>query len=152
MEHKKCYLQKYLRRFETFHSEQKILPWQMKRIATGVSCIFIIVLFLLVLPRNAPFCEGFQGFVNVYFCCTLGKIGQDGASCCYLLVVKLAVTGKFLLLRIIFQKQFVHICLQEYFLLHQLPYQDNPLMPLLNHYLPTELQDLVHPQKYQHIF
>lgn len=31
MEHKKCYLQKYLRRFETFHSEQKILPWQTMR-------------------------------------------------------------------------------------------------------------------------
>jgi len=68
-----------------------MLPWQMKRIATGVSCIFIIVLFLLDLPRNALFYEGFRGFVNVYFCCTLGKIGQDGASCYYLLVVKLVV-------------------------------------------------------------
>ena len=33
--------------------ERQMLPWQMKRIATGVSCIFIIVLFLLVLSRNA---------------------------------------------------------------------------------------------------
>ena len=32
--------------------ERQMLPWQMKR-------TFIIVLFLLVLPGNALFCEGF---------------------------------------------------------------------------------------------
>ena len=31
------------------------MPWQMKS-------IFIIVLFLLVLPRNAPFCKDFWGY------------------------------------------------------------------------------------------
>ena len=38
---------------EGMHYHKTGVPWQMKRIATGVSCIFIIVLFLLVLPRNA---------------------------------------------------------------------------------------------------
>ena len=104
---------------------------------------------------SGRFARCFAYFARVYgdfmVCseiCDCGKSEQNPASCYCLLVV----TGKFLLLRIIFQKQFVHICLQEYFLLHQLPYWDNHLMPLLNHYLPTELQDLVHPQKYQHIF
>nr|DAF24224.1 MAG TPA: hypothetical protein [Caudoviricetes sp.] len=35
------------------HSFPTDLPWQMKS-------TFIIVLFLLVLPRNALFCEGFR--------------------------------------------------------------------------------------------
>ena len=38
---------------EGMHYHKTGVPWQMKRIATGVSCIFIIVLFLLELPRNA---------------------------------------------------------------------------------------------------
>ena len=37
-----------------------MLPWQMKS-------IFIIVLFLLELPRNALFCKGFRGFVKCVF-------------------------------------------------------------------------------------
>ena len=37
--------------------ERQMLPWQMKS-------IFIIVLFLLVLPRNALFCKGFRRFVK----------------------------------------------------------------------------------------
>ena len=39
--------------------ERQMLPWQMKS-------TFIIVLFLLVLPRNALFCKGFW-----LFCCDL---------------------------------------------------------------------------------
>ena len=35
-----------------------MLPWQMKS-------IFIIVLFLLELPRNALVCKGFREFYNV---------------------------------------------------------------------------------------
>ena len=37
-----------------------MLPWQMKS-------IFIIVLFLLELPRNALFCKEFWGFVKCVF-------------------------------------------------------------------------------------
>ncbi len=37
-----------------------LLPWQMKS-------IFIIVLFLLVLPQNALFCKGFRGFVKCVY-------------------------------------------------------------------------------------
>ena len=36
------------------------MPWQMKS-------IFIIVLFLLDLPRNALFYKGFRGFVECVF-------------------------------------------------------------------------------------
>ena len=34
------------------------VPWQMKS-------IFIIVLFLLDLSRNAPFCNGFRGYCDM---------------------------------------------------------------------------------------
>ena len=37
--------------------ERQILPWQM-------NSTFIIVLFLLDLPRNALFCKGFRRFVK----------------------------------------------------------------------------------------
>ena len=65
---------------------------------------FIIVLFLLVLPRNALFYEGFREFCCcLYFCsemCDCGKSEQNHASCYYLLVVEIVVKGKGLLLRI----------------------------------------------------
>ena len=60
------------------------LPWQIKS-------TLIIVLFLLVLPRNAMFARDFGDLWNVCIGWHLGKIGQDGASCCGLLVVKLVV-------------------------------------------------------------
>ena len=65
--------------------------------------IFIIVLFLLVLPRNALFFEGFREFCCSYFalkCVDCGKSEQNHASCYYLLVVEIVVKGKGLLLRI----------------------------------------------------
>ena len=68
-----------------------MLPWQMKRIATGVSRIFIIVLVLLVLPRNALFCKGARVIVICSEITDCGKSEQDLASCYYLLVVKLVV-------------------------------------------------------------
>ncbi len=52
----------------------------------------IIILFLLVLPRNALLCEGFRGF-----CITdCGKSEQNPASYYYLLVVKLVVKWEIL--------------------------------------------------------
>ena len=45
---------------EGMHYHKTGVPWQM-------NSIFIIVLFLLVLPRNALFCEGFRGFVKYVF-------------------------------------------------------------------------------------
>ena len=42
------------------HYHKTGVPWQMKS-------ILIIVLFLLVLPRNALFCKGFKGFVKCVF-------------------------------------------------------------------------------------
>lgn len=41
----------------TFGRSFQRVPWQMKS-------IFIIVLFLLELPRNALVCKGFRGFVK----------------------------------------------------------------------------------------
>ena len=52
---------------------------------------FIIVLFLLDLPRNALSCKEFRGFVKCVFFWHPGKMGQNGASCYGLLVVKLVV-------------------------------------------------------------
>ena len=75
------------------HSFPTDLPWQMKS-------TFIIVLFLLVLPRNALFCEGFR--VSCSLLWNYRKSGQNPASCYYLLVVKLIVKWKGLLLRILF--------------------------------------------------
>ena len=67
---------------------------------------FIIVLFLLDLPRNALFCKGFRGYCVICSKFTdCGKSEQDGASCYYLLVVKLVVTSKRLLL-----KNLAHFC------------------------------------------
>lgn len=40
--------------FNAFQAKVQFLPWQMKS-------TLIIILFLLVLPRNALFCEGFRG-------------------------------------------------------------------------------------------
>ena len=37
-----------------------MLPWQMKS-------TFIIVINLLILPRNALLCEGFRGFVKCVY-------------------------------------------------------------------------------------
>ena len=45
---------------ERLRSHTTDLPWQTKS-------TFIIVLFLLVLPRNALFCKGFRGFVECVF-------------------------------------------------------------------------------------
>ena len=47
--------------FKPLQTKVRILPWQIKRIATGVSRTIIIVLFLLNLPRNVLFCDGFRG-------------------------------------------------------------------------------------------
>ena len=47
-----------MRRYETFHHAREILPWQM-------NSIFIIILFLLVLPRNALFCKGFRDYCDM---------------------------------------------------------------------------------------
>lgn len=78
---------------ERLRSHTTDLPWQTKS-------TFIIVLFLLDLSRNALFCKGFRGLINVCFCWHLGKIRQDEACYYYLLVVKMVVKRKFLLLRI----------------------------------------------------
>ena len=45
---------------ERLRSHTTDLPWQTKS-------TFIIVLFLLVLPRNALFCKGFRGFVKCVY-------------------------------------------------------------------------------------
>lgn len=45
---------------EDMHYHKTGVPWQMKS-------TLIIVLFLLVLPRNALFCKGFRGFVKCVF-------------------------------------------------------------------------------------
>ena len=45
---------------EGMHYHKTGMPWQM-------NSIFIIVLFLLDLPRNALFCKGFRGFVKYVF-------------------------------------------------------------------------------------
>ena len=47
--------------FKPLQTKVRILPWHIKRIATGVSRTFIIVLFLLHLPRNVLFCDVFRG-------------------------------------------------------------------------------------------
>ena len=75
------------------HYHKTGVPWQINN-------TFIIVLFLLVLTRNALFCKGFRGLINVCFCWHLGKIRQDKACYYYLLVVKMVVKRKRLLLRI----------------------------------------------------
>ena len=46
--------------FKAFQAKVQFLPWQMNR-------TLIIVLFLLVLPRNALFCKGFRGFVKCVY-------------------------------------------------------------------------------------
>nr|DAZ60700.1 MAG TPA: hypothetical protein [Caudoviricetes sp.] len=43
---------------ECLHYHKTGVPWQM-------NSIFIIVLFLLVLPRNALFCKGFRGYCKM---------------------------------------------------------------------------------------
>lgn len=55
--------------------ERQILPWQIKS-------IFIMVLFLLDLPRNALVCKGFRGFVKCVF---LLASWQNRARWCKLL-------------------------------------------------------------------
>ena len=45
---------------EGMHYHKTGVPWQMKS-------TFIIVLFLLELPRNTLFCEGFREFVKCIF-------------------------------------------------------------------------------------
>lgn len=45
---------------ERLRSHTTDLPWQTKS-------TFIIVLFLLILPRNALFCKGFRGFVKCVY-------------------------------------------------------------------------------------
>ena len=52
LKHKKRLKTGLMRRYETFHHAREILPWQMKS-------TLIIVLFLLLLPRNALFCKIF---------------------------------------------------------------------------------------------
>ena len=66
--------------------------------------IFIIVIFLLELLRNALFCKEFRGFVKCVLGWHLGKTGQDGASYYYLLVVRLVVNIESLLLRIMINR------------------------------------------------
>ena len=44
--------------FKPLQTKVRILPWQMKS-------TLIIVLFLLVLPRNALFCKGFWGYCDM---------------------------------------------------------------------------------------
>ncbi len=61
---------------------------------------FIIVLFLLVLPRNALFCKDSGDFVVCSEITDCGKSEQNPASRYYLLVVKLVVKRNSLLLRI----------------------------------------------------
>lgn len=46
--------------FKPLQTKVRILPWQMKS-------IFIIVLFLLDLPRNALVCRGFWEFMKCVF-------------------------------------------------------------------------------------
>ena len=88
---------------EGMHYHKTGVPWQMKS-------TFIIVLFFLLLPRNALFCKVFGVIVICSKITDYGKSEQDGASCYYLLVVKLVVKGNFLLLRVFL------------FILHQLKY------------------------------
>ena len=46
--------------FKPLQAKARFLPWQMKS-------IFIIVLFLLDLPRNALVCRGFWEFMKCVF-------------------------------------------------------------------------------------
>ena len=75
MEHKKCYLQKYLRRFETFHSEQKILPWQMKSTR-------IIKFSYLKMSCNAEFCVILSAFLSIVFPLLITTLLQNTSKWC----------------------------------------------------------------------
>ena len=77
---------------KALHYSKTGVPWQMKS-------IFIIVLFLLVLPGNALFCEGFRRVVVCSEITECGNSEQDLVNYYYLLVVKLVVKENFLLLR-----------------------------------------------------
>lgn len=77
---------------KALHYSKTGLPWQMKR-------TFIIVLFLLNLPGNALFCEGFRRVVVCSEITECGNSEQDLVNYYYLLVVKLVVKENFLLLR-----------------------------------------------------
>lgn len=76
----------------TYGLHTTLLPWQMKS-------TFIIALFLLVLPGNALFCEGFRRVVVCSEITECGNSEQDLVNYYYLLVVKLVVKENFLLLR-----------------------------------------------------
>ena len=60
--------------------------------------LFCFSLFCTGMP---VFARNFGDLWNVWFRWHLGKIEQDEASCCGLLVVKIVLKGKYLLLRII---------------------------------------------------
>ena len=78
---------------EGMHYHKTGVPWQMKS-------IFIIVLFLLDLPRNALVCKGFRRFVK---CVILLASWQNRARWSKLLRAvssKIGSKRKFLLLRI----------------------------------------------------
>nr|DAR09830.1 MAG TPA: hypothetical protein [Caudoviricetes sp.] len=69
---------------EVMHYHKNGVPWQMKS-------IFIIVLFLLDLPRMPCFARVSGVIVICSENADCGKSGQDPASCYYRLVVKLEV-------------------------------------------------------------
>lgn len=55
---------------ESMHYHKTGVPWQMKS-------TLIIVLFLLVLPRNALFCKGFQGYGDMLWNYRLWQIRAE---------------------------------------------------------------------------
>ena len=55
---------------EGMHYHKTGVLWQMKS-------TFIIILFLLVLPRNALFCKGFRGYCDMLWKCRLWQIRAE---------------------------------------------------------------------------
>ena len=70
---------------ERLRSHTTDLPWQTKS-------TFIIVLFLLVLPRNALFCKGFRGYCKMLWNYRLWQIRAE--PCKLLLPVSSKISSK----------------------------------------------------------
>ena len=71
--------------FKAFQTKVRVLPWQMNN-------IFIIVLFLLVLPRNALFCKGFWGYCDMLWNYRLWQIRAELSMLLLLVSSKISST------------------------------------------------------------
>ena len=120
--------------FKPLQTKVRILPWQMKS-------IFIIVLFLLVLPRNALFCKGFWGYGKMLWNYRLWQIRAELST--LLLPVSSKISCK---MERVTTKDFFYELLAH---LHLSQHNNHVLQQILHLYLPNTVLSLHSNHQFQ---